>query len=203
MSNKLLVAGVFCSAVALTGCESTGGNQMAGAGIGALVGGAAGALITGDAGGAAAGAAIGGLVGLAVVSINQYQARKVRSSSDDTRIYGLSQPVSSPQVKIRQGSSAPKTVRAGDAIDITTDYSVLLPSGKSATGVTETWVLKKDGNQVAKLPAKNSSRAAGGWSAEAEITVPPGIEPGTYVIEHQVKAGSSYDTDESTFVVRA
>ncbi|EIC20180.1 hypothetical protein [Thiorhodovibrio frisius] len=205
MKNRIVVAGVLSSVVALSGCESTGGtqDQMAGAGIGALVGAGVGALVTGDARGAAAGAAIGGLMGLAVVSINQYQARQVRSSAADTRIYGLSQPVSSPQVKIRQGSSSPKTVRAGQSIDINTDYSVLLPSGKSSTSVTESWALKKDGKEVAKLPSKNSSRTAGGWAAEAEITVPSGIEPGTYVIEHRVKSGSSYDTDESTFVVRA
>lgn len=205
MKNRYVVAGLLSSAVALSGCQSTGGtqDQMAGAGMGALVGAGVGALVTGNARGAAAGAAIGGLMGLAVVSINQYQARQVRSSSADTRVYGLAQPVSSPQVKIRQGSSAPKTVRAGQTIDITTDYSVLLPGGQRSTGVTETWVLKKDGKQVAKLPSKSSSRAAGGWAAQAEITVPPGIEPGTYVIEHQIKSGSSYDTDESTFVVRA
>lgn len=205
MNNRLVVVGLLSSAVALSGCQSTGGtqDQVAGAGIGALVGAGVGALVTGNARGAAAGAAIGGLMGLAVVSINQYQARQVRSSSADTRIYGLSQPVSSPQVKIRQGSSSPKTVRAGQSIDINTDYSVLLPSGRASTNVTETWVLKKDGQQVAKLPAKSSTRSAGGWAAQAEITVPSGIEPGTYVIEHRVKSGSSYDTDESTFVVRA
>jgi hypothetical protein len=205
MKNKMMLAGVLSSAVVLSGCQTTGGtqDQLAGAGIGAAIGAGVGALITGDARGAAAGAAIGGLMGLAVVSINQYQARQVRSSSADTRIYGLSQPVSSPQVKIRKGSSSPRTVRAGGTIDIATDYSVLLPSGKSATNVTESWVLKKDGREVAKLPAKSNSRSAGGWAAEAEITVPNQIEPGTYVIEHRVKSGSSYDTDESTFVVRA
>lgn len=204
-TKKIGVALAFASVVGLSGCQSTGGiqDQLAGAGIGAAIGAGVGALVTGSARGAAAGAAIGGLVGLTAVTINQYQARQVRSSAADTRIYGLAQPVSSPQVKIRQGSSSPKTVRAGQTINISTDYSVLLPSGRSSTNVTESWVLKKDGTSVAKLPSKSSSRSAGGWAAKAEITVPDAIEPGTYVIEHRVKSGSSYDTDESTFVVRA
>ncbi len=200
-----IVAIAAASTIALAGCQTTGGtqDQMAGAGIGAALGAGVGALITGDARGALTGAAIGGLVGLSVVTINQYQARKVRSSTADTRLYGLTQPVSATQVRIRDGSSSPRTVRAGEAIDISTDYSVMLPSGTSSASVTETWVLKKDGEQVARLPSKNHTREAGGWAAKAQITVPPNTAPGTYVIEHQVKAGSSYDTDESIFIVSA
>jgi hypothetical protein len=33
------------------------------------------------------------------------------------------------------------------------------------------------------------------------VPIPKNAEPGTYVIEHKVQAGNSYDTDESTFVV--
>jgi len=204
--SAALVALVLSMALGLSGCASTGGSvqqQMAGAGIGAALGCAAGALITGDARGCAAGAAIGGAVGFGAVAITQYNARQVRSTADDSRVYGLTGPVSTPQVKIRQGSSAPETVRPGGSVNVSTDYSVLLPPGTSSAGVTESWVLKKDGKVLSNLPSKTATRSAGGWEADAVITVPSNAPAGTYVIEHRVKSGSSYDVDQSNFVVKA
>ena len=41
----------------------------------------------------------------------------------------------------------------------------------------------------------------GGWESRAEFPVPQDADAGTYVIEHKVKAGSSYDKRVSVFVV--
>ena len=201
----LMTVFAIATALMLSGCETTGDvqEQMAGAGIGAILGCGVGAMITHDARGCAAGAAVGGLMGFGIVQFNQYQAKQVRSSAADRRVYGLSKPVSATQVKIRKGTSAPKRVKPGQSVNIVTDYSLMLPKGTGDASVTESWVLKKDGKEIAKLPTKKASRAAGGWKAEAEITIPDKVEPGSYTIEHRVKAGSSYDTDESTFTVRA
>ncbi len=203
--NRSIFVAAAAASLGLAGCQTTGGvqEQVAGAGIGAAIGCGVGALITGDARGCAAGAAAGGLLGWGVVALNQYNATQVRSSSADNRIYGLTTPVSQPQVKIRKGASSPKAVAPGDAVGISTDYSVMLPSNVSTVSVTESWTLTKDGKKVANLPSKTSRRSAGGWQADAEITIPQDVPAGTYVIEHRVKTGSSYDTDESTFVVRA
>lgn len=206
ISNRSRITALTAAvALTLSGCATTGDgqSQAMGAGIGAALGCGVGALVTGDAKGCAAGAAIGGVLGWGVVAINQYQARQVRSSSADSRVYGLTKPVSSTQVKIRKGSNSPKSVRAGQPVNIVTDYSVMLPSSASSAMVTESWALKKDGKVVTHLPEKSTSRSAGGWEAQAEITIPPDVPPGTYVIEHTVKSGSSYDTDESTFVIRS
>ncbi len=204
-STKGLTAALLATTVTVTGCQSTGGvqDQAAGAGIGAVVGAGIGALVTGTARGAAAGAEIGGALGWGVVALNQYQSTQVRSSEKDSRVYGLTKPVSTTQVKIRRGSSSPKTVRRGQSVDVVTDYSLMLPSSKRSATVTESWTLKKDGQSVANLPSKSNARTAGGWAAQAEITIPSDVPTGTYVIEHRVKSGSSYDTDESTFVVKA
>ena len=203
--GKQIAALAAAIALTLSGCATTGDtqNQALGAGIGAALGCGVGALVTGDARGCAAGAAIGGVLGWGVVAIIQYQATQVRSSSADTRVYGLTKPVSSTQVKIRKGSNSPKSVRAGQPVAILTDYSLMLPPSTSSVLVTESWALKKDGKLVTRLPEKSTNRIAGGWEAKAEITIPPEVQPGTYVIEHTVKAGSSYDTDESTFVIRS
>lgn len=193
------------AAVAVSGCQTTGGVQdsVAGAGIGAALGCGVGALITRNGRGCAVGAAIGAAAGLTVVAVNQYQARQVRTSSADRRVYGLTKPVSSPQVKINKSTNSPRSVRPGQTVDIATDYSLRLPSGKPAASVVESWALKKNGKAVASLPAQTNKREDGGWTANSEITVPDSIEPGTYVIEHKVKVGSSYDTRSSKFVVKA
>lgn len=198
------VVGVVASVLFLSGCQSTGGvkDQAIGAGVGAAIGCGIGALITRDAKGCAAGAAIGGLVGFGAVTIAQYNATQVRSASVDKRMYGLTRPVSATQVKIRSGSASPKSVQRGGAVDIGTDYSVLLPKGLADASVTESWQLRKDGKKVADLPAQTASRSAGGWKANAQIKIPSNVPPGTYVIEHRVQSGNSYDTDESTFVVQ-
>ncbi|WP_232424190.1 glycine zipper domain-containing protein [Imhoffiella purpurea] len=200
-----LAVALVAVTVISSGCSSTGSvqDQAIGTTIGAALGCGVGALITRDARGCAAGAAVGAVVGFGSVVISQYNARQVRSASKDARVYGLSTAPSSPQVKIRKGKSSPRTVRHGDPVNISTDYSLALPKGVSKARVTESWVLKKDGKNVAKLPSKSASRAAGGWVADAEISIPSDVPTGTYLIEHRVQVGSSYDVDESTFVVRS
>jgi hypothetical protein len=204
MTSVLAVA--VAAGLVVSGCatmDSEGQQQALGAGLGAAVGCGIGALITRDARGCAAGAAIGGVVGFTVVKINQYQAKQVRSETADQRVYGLTKPADSAQVKIRKGVSTPRTVKAGQEVVISTDYSVRLPQSESSVSVSETWLLKKDGKVLYSLPAQQNERTPGGWLATAAIPVPADAPPGTYVVEHKVKAGSSYDTDKSTFIVKS
>jgi hypothetical protein len=205
VNRKIIGVVAVAATVAISGCQSTGGVQdnVAGAGIGAVLGCGVGALITRNGRGCAVGAAIGAAAGLTVVAINHYQARQVRTSSADRRVYGLTKRVNSPQVKINKSTNSPRTARVGQTVDIATVYSLRLPPGDSAASVNESWVLKQNGKTVASLPAQTNKRTDGGWEAEAEIAIPKGTAPGTYVIEHKVKVGSSYDTRTSKFVVKA
>lgn len=208
--RKKRIAAAILPVLMIGGCATQQGNdQLMGAGAG-MVGGAAlgcltGFLAGGDAGGCAKGAAIGAAVGAVTgwgaVKVSQYQATQVRTVQEDQQIYGLTKSVNSTQVKINKGTSNPKAVRPGDSVQLFTDYSVQLPANMASTPVSESWVLKKDGNVLAELPPQNNQRTAGGWNADATIPIPTNAELGTYVIEHKVLAGSSYDTDESTFVV--
>ncbi|MBS1212635.1 MAG: hypothetical protein H6R26_1252 [Proteobacteria bacterium] len=196
--------------ILFSGCATQqGSDQLMGAG-GGLLGGAAlgcltGYLATGHSSGCATGAAIGAatgaVTGWAAVKISQYQAEQVRSAQDDQRMYGLTRPVDSTQVKIRKGTSDPGMVRPGETVRVATDYSLMLPPGTPTTAVAESWVLKKDGKVLADLPPQRNQRASGGWSADASIPIPGNAATGTYVIEHKVQAGTSYDTDDSVFVV--
>ncbi len=181
------------------GCATQEENQqLLGAGAGAAVGCAGGAAVKGKEG-CITGGVLGAAVGWGVTA--HYQASQVRSQQQDQKIYGVTKPVSATQVKIRKGSSTPKQVHPGDTVKVLTDYSLLIPAKISSVQVEESWVLMKDGKVLSTLPGQRSDRAAGGWMADASIKIPADAKPGTYVTEHRVKADSSYDTDESTFIV--
>lgn len=208
LHRKAFIGLVLCP-VLLIGCATQQGmDQLKGAGMGGGIGAATGCAIGaifGGSQGCATGAMVGGGVGLisgwGAVKIKQYQAEQVRTAQADQRMYPMVEPVQSAQVKIRKGTSTPHTVKPGDTVDLAMDYSVTLPPHMQTVTVTEQWVMKKDGKTVSELPQPGNQRKAGGWSTEAVVPLPTDIEPGTYVIEHTVQAGDSYDTDESTFVV--
>jgi hypothetical protein len=203
--ERSLIAAVAATLI-LTGCASMDADsqqQAMGAGIGAALGCGVGALITHDARGCAAGAAIGGVVGFGAVALSQYHARQVRTAQQEASLYGLTKPVSGVQVKIRKGTASPKVVNPGKQVEVATRYSLFLPQGESSVAVSESWVLKKDGKTLTTIPAEAAVRSAGGFEVTGFFPVPANATPGTYVVEHVVKAGSSYDTDESSFVVKS
>ena len=204
-TKRTISALAVAVAVSISGCAtmSEGEQQVLIPLITGTLGCGIGALITGDARGCAVGGAIGAAAGYGVVKLNQYESRRVRSAQAEARMYGLTKPVDSAQVKIRKGSASPKVVKAGSKVKLTTQYSVFLPKTASSVSVSEGWILKKDGEEVMTIPAEPTKRTAGGWEAGGSIPLPADAPPGTYVIEHFVKAGSSYDTDESTFTVKS
>jgi uncharacterized protein YfaS (alpha-2-macroglobulin family) len=148
------------------------------------------------------GAAAGALAGWAAVSIKNRQSKQVNSADRERRVYGVSKSVRSPQVNIREGVASPSTIRPGESVDVNTRYSVFLPPSDSSVKVTETWTVKKDGKTLASQPS-TITRAEGGWNSSGEIPIPSDAPAGTYVIEHRVQAGSSYDVETSQFRVRA
>ncbi|MDD1619862.1 MAG: hypothetical protein LUQ11_00160 [Methylococcaceae bacterium] len=202
-NRKHLIALLLAPVLMTGGCATQQGtDQLTGTGVG-MAGGAAlgcltGFLASGHAGGCAKGAAV---TEWGAVKVSQYQATQVRSALEDQQIYGLAKSVNTTQIKINKGTSTPNMVRPGDSVKLFTDYSVQLPTNMSSTPVSESWTLKKDGKVQADLQPQNSQRTSGGWNADATVPIPTNAELGTYVIEHKVLAGSSYDTDESTFVV--
>lgn len=200
MNTKSKVLALAVSASLIAGCST---NQLMGAGAGAASGALAGGLIGGDWKGALIGAAAGAAVGWGAAKLIEYSSTQVRTPQDDQQVYGVTERASSPVVKLRKGSLAPAQVQPGQQVDVTTDYSVMLPQDVKAAEVEESWVLKKDGKVLTELPPQKAQRAAGGWQANASIVLPKGAPPGTYVVEHKVQTGTSYDTDESVFVVPA
>lgn len=203
---NLFATAAVATSLVISGCATTSGeaqDQAGGAILGAALGCGIGALITRDARGCAMGAAMGAVAGWGAVKIRQGQVKQVSSAQDNARLFGLTKPVDSPLVKIKSGTSSPQIVRPGQTVTITTDYALLLPPSASVASVDESWTLKKDGKVLRSVPGEASKRSAGGYARDWEMDIPANSPPGTYVVEHKVKAGSSYDTQQSSFVVKS
>ena len=210
--SRICLAAAISTALLVSGCATTqeGQEQAVGAGIGCVAGGLLAGIITRDARYAAAGCAAGAAVGFGVVKVQQYNAMQARTSEADMRryrrsdpdFYGLSTPVTSSAVKIRDASTSPKTVSKGQMVLAKTDYSVVTPSGASGVTVDESWSLKKDGAVLTTVKSDPQQRSSGGWNTEAGFPVPDTAAPGTYIVQHTVKVGTVTDTRDSYFVVK-
>ncbi len=174
------------------------GGTLAGAAFGAIMGG----LIGGNVESVLIGAAAGGMMGWSAATVAHYETNRVRSSAEDRKMYGLTTGVSTPTIKIRQGTVSPDCVKPGQEITVVTDYSLYLPAGTTTqVPVEEYYVLMKDGKELHKLPPQSKTLAEGGYTGKAAIKVPRNIKAGTYVIEHRTSTGSSYDVTTTSFVV--
>lgn len=206
MSTKFKTK-VFASAVCMVfvaGCASPGGstnpaNTAAGtAAVGALLGGIAGGW-EGAAIGALSGAAVGWVAGKVIES----QELAARSQTQDQQLYGYTAPADSVFVNINSATSTPQTVTPNSTVDVVTDYSLSLPANAPQAQVSVTGVLLKDGVQLMDFKNQPATKTAGGYTIKLPISIPGNATPGTYVIRHTVSAGTTYDTAESTFIVKA
>ena len=184
----------------LVGCAADGSIHPAAAVAGCGATGAIVGLATRSYGWGAG--AAGGCLALSW-AISSYNATRVRSAQEDQKLYGygLTEPITTSEVKIRKVSSSPVKIRPGQSVKAETTYSVMLPSNVSSVDVKEWVVLKKDGNVLTQLDPETAKREAAAWTSDVTIPIPDGAEKGTYVIEHHVVSGASNDMFESTFVV--
>lgn len=196
-----LILIILCFSLIVSCATEDQNKELMGAGFGAALGAGVAALTGGDTKTIVGAAAGGALAGWGVAKLINYQSTQTRSPEDDQDIYGLTENVSVTRVKIRRGSSSPEVLNAGDVVNIVTDYSVIGDKGADSVEVEESWVLKKDGQKLTSLGPQRNLRAIGGWAAKAQINIPSDAGSGTYVIEHKVEAGTSYDVDQSIFVV--
>lgn len=200
---KITATFLIC-AVLMSGCVTTQQDQQAAAGAatGAVAGGLLTGLLTGNVGYGIAGAVAGAALGWGAVKMAQYDSQQVRSSSQDQQMYGLTPSTNSVLVKLNKGSASPETVSPGQQVSTYSDYSLALPSAQKEESVTETWVLKKDGQELFKSPPQQTKRSPGGYAVTAAISIPKDASPGTYVVETKVQAGTSYDTNQAIFIVK-
>ncbi|MBI2799329.1 MAG: hypothetical protein HYX63_03420 [Gammaproteobacteria bacterium] len=187
--------------VLLVGCAgnptTTQQSTTATAALGALVGGLAGGWE-----GAAIGAASGALVGWAAGKVIESQEIAARSQTKDQQLYGYAAPADSTFVHINSATSNPQIVAPNSVVNVVTDYSLALPKNAPQTQVSVTGVLLKDGVQLMDFKNQPVAKTAGGYTVKLPVNIPADAAAGTYVIRHTISAGTTYDTAESTFVVR-
>ncbi|MGH8611826.1 MAG: hypothetical protein ACREYF_07220 [Gammaproteobacteria bacterium] len=150
-----------------------------------------------------AGGGVAGACALGVLAANQS-----RSAADDRAAYSQKEPTfyglrpgDPERVKMRDWSSSPREVKRGGRVDVVSDYSLITPPDKQSVEVKETWILKKGTQKLLEINATPEQRTAGGWQAKGHFDVPKDAEPGTYVVEHKIQAGTSYEVKESVFDV--
>lgn len=187
----LLLSG--CAQAPTTTEKTAVGSALAGALIGGLAGGWQGAAI-----GALSGAAVGWAAGKVIES----QETAARSQTQDQQLYGYAAPADSVFVNINSATSNPQTVKPNSVVDVVTDYSLSLPKNAPHAQVSVTGVLFKDGVQLMDFKSKPLTKTAGGYTLKLPINIPAEATAGTYVIKHTVSAGTTYDTAESTFIVK-
>jgi len=183
--------------IALSGCQTTDDAQDSAVGMGVagvVVGGITGALTN-----AGVGTAVSVATGLAAV--HNYQSRQVSSTAEERRVYGTSEAITQPQIKIQKSRNTPTVVKAGGKVAIRTVYWLNLPSGQSTAPVTESWIIKGKGISPVTLGPTRGEYEGGKREATLDFVVPEGIKPGTYVIEHKVRTGSRFDMGISIFIV--
>jgi tetratricopeptide (TPR) repeat protein len=112
-------------------------------------------------------------------------------------------PENTTLVKIQKATASHVTAKAGDTVEFLTEYSLTLPEGARRKFVEATWVLKRNGKKIGTEGISARMAKAGVNSAANELTLPPRVRPGTYVVEHRVRAENSYDVAQSSFSVVA
>jgi len=208
-NNAIKILSVAIATTLIGGCVSNPEqqDQVSGAVAGCVGGALIGAML-GDRKTAIAGCAAGALAGWGAVKISQYQAKQTRSRAEDEafyrgsdpEFYGLAKTSNKAAAKIRSAVSAPENIKAGSTITNNTTYSIVVPKGKDSVSVTEVYRLKKDGKTLF-TDTQSRVRESGSWAINSDIPIPSNAESGTYVIEHEVTAGTSKDVQRSFFIV--
>jgi serine/threonine protein kinase len=112
-------------------------------------------------------------------------------------------PENTTSVKIQKATASRATAKAGDTVEFLTEYFLTLPEGARRKFVEVTWVLKRNGKKIGMKGISARMAKAGVNAATNELTLPPRVKPGTYVVEHRVRAENSYDVAQSSFSVVA
>lgn len=171
----------------VAGCASKGGQQA----MGAVTGGALAGGICAAAGGSAALcgglAAAGAAAGWATVAAIQTHQERTRTAEAERQRYGWT-PEDGRVVKIRDVTLDPDRVRAGEAVEITTDYSLMAADDHGGEPVTQTFSLSKEGERIHEWDPIDLPREAGGFTVSQTIPVPDGAEPGVYTVTQVLDA---------------
>lgn len=178
---------MMASLLLLTSCATRGGQQAGGALGGAALAGGICALVGGNAALCGGLAAAGALAGWATVAAIQTNQEKVRTAQAENQRYGWN-PDKGRVIKIHKVTVVPSQVKAGEPVQVETDYSLMGPPEGAQESVTQTFALSKDGNQIHIWDPIDLPRETGGFVVSQTIPVPEGAEPGIYTLTQVLDA---------------
>jgi len=89
----------------------------------------------------------------------------------------------------------------GDTIEFYTRFYLVPPPGRTGTYVEATWALKRDGRSLGQSGATSVFAKAGDGTLSTALTLPPGMAPGRYTVEHRIETENGGDSARSHFSV--
>ncbi len=195
-----MIAGVALVAMSftLTGCETTGES----AGMGAIIGATAGAIIGNQSGsqgeGAVLGAIIGGTVGAIVKDVEKTKAKQTRTAEETVVEYNYT-PTQGESLRFENSTVNPEAIIRGQSTTVAMQYA-LLGSGVGKQ-VTETRVIKRNGEVVAQISSETFTRNDGTWLSSQEFRIPENWEKGQYTLEQFASTNKSTISGTAKFFV--
>ncbi|MFP6597268.1 MAG: glycine zipper family protein [Candidatus Hydrogenedentota bacterium] len=184
--------------VLVTGCATTGES----AGLGAILGAAAGAIIgnqSGNAGeGAVIGAVIGGLSGVIVNDVQKTRSEKKVSAQETVVEYDY-RPTQGESLVFESSTIEPDVITRGSMTTAGMQYA-LMGSG-AGKQVTETRVIRRDGELISQISSQSYTRNDGTWVSTQQFRIPENWEPGKYSIEQTAQTNQSAVSGMTNFYV--
>ena len=171
---------IVAMSFSLTGCETTSES----AGMGAIIGATAGAIIGNQSGsqgeGAVLGAIIGATAGAIIKDVEKTKAKQTKTAEQTVIEYNYT-PSQGESLRFENATVNPSAVVRGQQTTVAMQYA-LLGSGVGKQ-VTETRIIKKDGEVIAQISSESFTRNDGTWISSQEFRVPENWEAGQYTLE--------------------
>ncbi|MDQ3583368.1 MAG: hypothetical protein M3495_17940, partial [Pseudomonadota bacterium] len=104
-------------------------------------------------------------------------------------------------VEILAATPTQALARPGDTIEFYTRFHLAPPPGRGGAYVEATWVLKRDGRSLGQPGATSVFAKAGDGSLSTALTLPAGMAPGRYTVEHRIETENGEDSARSRFSV--
>ncbi|MGH8588308.1 MAG: protein kinase domain-containing protein, partial [Gammaproteobacteria bacterium] len=104
-------------------------------------------------------------------------------------------------VEILAAAPTQALARPGNTIEFYTRFQLVPPPGRGGAYVEATWALKRDGRSLGQPGATSVFAKAGIGTLSTALTLPAGMAPGRYTVEHRIETENGGDSARSHFSV--
>ncbi|MGH8478724.1 MAG: protein kinase domain-containing protein [Gammaproteobacteria bacterium] len=104
-------------------------------------------------------------------------------------------------VEILAATPTQALARPGETIEFYTRFNLAPPLGRGGAYVEATWVLERDGRSLGQPGATSVFAKAGIGTLSTALTLPAGMAPGRYTVEHRIETENGEDSARSRFSV--